>query len=179
MWKHNQIKQTEWSEKKYKNIWHKWAGLRKLHPGCRLQLLLNYLLMLSRNSFFRICMLYSLEKFDLKCVFIKRSSNVSSSLKIAKESRFQRLEAAPKHPEPIQIISKGFKRNADAIAEVLLRANGHCEKCGKEAPFKRAKDGTPYLEVHHKIMLSQGGEDTVQNAIATCPNCHRGLHFGA
>jgi len=27
-------------------------------------------------------------------------------------------------------------------------------------------------------MLSQGGEDIVENAIATCPNCHRQLHFG-
>jgi hypothetical protein len=103
---------------------------------------------------------------------------VSASLQDPKESRAQRLQSAPKHPESIQIVSKGFKRNADVIAEVLLRANGHCENCGKEAPFKRAKDGTPYLEVHHKIMLSQGGEDTVENAIATCPNCHRELHFG-
>ncbi len=103
---------------------------------------------------------------------------ISKSLKSTHESRTQRLEAAPKHPEPIQILSKGFKRNADVIAEVLLRANGRCENCEKEAPFKRAKDGTPYLEVHHKVMLSQGGEDTVENAIATCPNCHRELHFG-
>jgi len=104
---------------------------------------------------------------------------VSASLQSAKESRAQRLLAAPKHPETVQIVSKGFKRNADVIAEVLLRANGRCEICGKEAPFKRAKDGTPYLEVHHKVMLSQGGEDTVENATATCPNCHRELHFGS
>ena len=104
---------------------------------------------------------------------------VSASLQSTKESRAQRLQAASKHPELIQVVSKGFKRNADVIAEVLSRANGRCEHCGKEAPFKRAKDGTPYLEVHHKVMLSQGGEDTVENAIATCPNCHRQLHFGA
>jgi len=103
---------------------------------------------------------------------------VSTAIGRTKEARARRLESAPKMPEPIQIISKGFKRNPDVIAEVLLRANGRCENCGKEAPFKRAKDGTPYLEVHHKIMLSQGGEDTVENAIATCPNCHRMLHFG-
>lgn len=103
---------------------------------------------------------------------------ISNSLNISQESRALRLQAAQKHPDPIQILSKGFKRNADVIVVVLLRANGHCENCGKEAPFKRAKDGTPYLEVHHKVMLSQGGEDTVENAIATCPNCHRELHFG-
>ncbi|OOL15317.1 hypothetical protein BXQ27_32765, partial [Klebsiella aerogenes] len=26
--------------------------------------------------------------------------------------------------------------------------------------------------------LSNGGEDSVENAIALCPNCHRQAHFG-
>jgi 5-methylcytosine-specific restriction protein A len=34
------------------------------------------------------------------------------------------------------------------------------------------------LEVHHKKQLSEGGEDTVENAIALCPNCHREAHYG-
>jgi 5-methylcytosine-specific restriction protein A len=42
----------------------------------------------------------------------------------------------------------------------------------------RASDGNPYLEVHHWIRLADGGEDTVNNAIAACPNCHRQQHFG-
>lgn len=33
-------------------------------------------------------------------------------------------------------------------------------------------------EVHHKVPLSAGGDDTVENAIALCPNCHRKAHFG-
>jgi len=44
--------------------------------------------------------------------------------------------------------------------------------------FIRKKDNTPYLEVHHKIQLAEGGEDSIENAIAVCPNCHRELHFG-
>jgi 5-methylcytosine-specific restriction protein A len=28
------------------------------------------------------------------------------------------------------------------------------------------------------VMLAEGGEDTVENALALCPNCHRRLHFG-
>lgn len=82
------------------------------------------------------------------------------------------------YPDTFEVKTKAFKRNADVIAEVLIRAKGICERCGKEAPFKRASDGTPYLEVHHKIRLADGGEDTVQNAIAVCPNCHRELHYG-
>ncbi|WP_256325004.1 HNH endonuclease signature motif containing protein [Nitrosomonas sp. Nm132] len=42
----------------------------------------------------------------------------------------------------------------------------------------RKHDGSPYLEVHHKIPLAFGGEDTVVNAIALCPNCHREAHYG-
>ncbi|MCS6180042.1 HNH endonuclease [Shewanella baltica] len=53
-----------------------------------------------------------------------------------------------------------------------------CEHCEKTAPFFRTKGGTPYLEVLHQILLSNGGEDTVKNAIALCQNCHRKLHFG-
>ena len=40
------------------------------------------------------------------------------------------------------------------------------------------RDGTPYLEVHHKIPLAKDGEDTIENAEALCPNCHREKHFG-
>ncbi len=82
------------------------------------------------------------------------------------------------YPDAYEVKTMAFKRNADVIAEVLVRANGVCEKCVKEAPFKRASDGTPYLEVHHIKRLADGGEDTVENAIAVCPNCHRELHYG-
>lgn len=27
-------------------------------------------------------------------------------------------------------------------------------------------------------MLSDGGSDTTNNAVAICPNCHRELHYG-
>lgn len=92
--------------------------------------------------------------------------------------RKERLENANNYPEEIEIRSRGFKRNPDVVFTVLNRANGICERCGNKAPFNRKKDNTPYLEVHHKIQLSVGGEDTVKNAIAVCPNCHRELHFG-
>jgi predicted HNH restriction endonuclease len=103
---------------------------------------------------------------------------IAKSIKDSPVLRKNRLDKAPKIPEQIQITSIGFKRNPDVVAEVLLRANGICEKCNKNAPFIRKKDNTPYLEVHHKIMLSDGGEDSVKNTIAICPNCHRELHFG-
>lgn len=92
--------------------------------------------------------------------------------------RANRLDKAKKIPEQIEIRTRGFKRNADVIVTVLDRANGICERCNQKAPFVRKKDNTPFLEVHHKKQLSEGGEDSVENAIAICPNCHRELHFG-
>lgn len=103
---------------------------------------------------------------------------INSSRKDSKDARQERLLKASKIPEPILKIQRGYNRNSDVIVTVLDRANGKCEKCNNNAPFIRASDKSPYLEVHHNIMLSQGGEDTVENAMAVCPNCHKELHYG-
>ena len=71
-----------------------------------------------------------------------------------------------------------FVRSPAVKAWVLLAANGHCENCGLPAPFVQ-EDGTPFLEVHHIKPLAEGGSDTVTNAVAICPNCHRRFHYGA
>lgn len=96
----------------------------------------------------------------------------------SKDQRLARLALAPKKPEKILVLSTNYKRNPDVVAEVLERSNGKCEACGLPAPFTRKSDGTPYLEVHHRIPLAQNGDDTVENALAVCPNCHREAHFG-
>ena len=89
-----------------------------------------------------------------------------------------RLSNALRLPKTVEVVSIAFCRNPDVAAEVLARADGVCECCGQPAPFMRASDGTPYLEVHHTIRLADGGEDTVDNAEALCPNCHRMKHYG-
>lgn len=93
-------------------------------------------------------------------------------------SRLLRLKDAPSKPLTRTHEVRIFERNPDVVAEVLFRANGICELCGRTAPFRRAAGGTPYLEVHHRTRLADGGDDTVQNAIALCPNCHRQQHYG-
>ena len=103
---------------------------------------------------------------------------VNEALADSSDARKSRLAKANKMPEPVQVLSRAFRRNADVIAEVLVRASGVCESCHSPAPFLRAADHTPYLEVHHRITLASGGEDTVENAVALCPNCHRREHFG-
>jgi len=103
---------------------------------------------------------------------------VKKSTETDEEARKNRLNTAPKLAEQVQVVSVAYKRNPDVIVEVLKRANGICEHCKKPAPFLRAKDGSPYLEIHHWTHLSEGGEDTIENAAASCPNCHREFHFG-
>jgi 5-methylcytosine-specific restriction protein A len=93
--------------------------------------------------------------------------------------RRRRLAKARKLPDRVPVIILSFVRNPDVVAEVRFRAKGKCEGCNRDAPFLRRKDRKPYLEVHHLKQLADGGEDTVNNAIALCPNCHRERHFGA
>lgn len=104
---------------------------------------------------------------------------VDNSKRETSEQRRNRLSNAEKIPRKSVVTLTQFKRNPDVIAEVLNRANGVCEKCRKPATFIRTSDLSPYLEVHHKTPLAEGGEDTVENAVALCPNCHRECHHAA
>ncbi len=109
----------------------------------------------------------------------KFEKQISESIKTDKQMRDERLkQETTTKPEKVEVVSIAFKRNPDVVATVLDRANGICESRKQNAPFLRAKDNSPYLEVHHKIRLADGGDDTVDNAIAVCPNCHRKLHYG-
>lgn len=68
-----------------------------------------------------------------------------------------------------------YERNAYVSEYAKRRANGICQLCEREAPFKN-KDGELYLETHHVEWLSKGGTDTLDNTVALCPNCHRKMH---
>lgn len=103
---------------------------------------------------------------------------IEKATKDTSENRRNRLSKSDKQPKIIYELVQKFKRNPDVVAEVLFRAKGVCQKCGNSAPFNKKKDGHPYLEVHHKLPLAQGGDDSLENAIAMCPNCHREAHFG-
>ena len=106
------------------------------------------------------------------------SAKVEASLQDSASRRRERLRESARRPARLLAQVYVYDRNPDVVAEVLARANGVCEVCRKPAPFRRAKDGSLYLEVHHKVQLAANGEDTVENAIAVCPNCHRCAHFG-
>lgn len=79
-------------------------------------------------------------------------------------------------PKKTEITTTTYFRDPAVRAWVLENANGKCEACGSDAPFT-LPDGYPFLEVHHMISMSLGGPDTIENAIALCPNCHRKCHL--
>ncbi len=68
-----------------------------------------------------------------------------------------------------------YQRDPNVVNYTLKRANGICQLCEQPAPFNK-RNGEPYLEVHHVEQLSNGGSDTIENAVALCPNCHRKMH---
>ena len=116
---------------------------------------------------------------------INRLENRSSSLLVPFQTdvssfRKKKNRAAPQGnrvPRTAKTTTTQYVRDAEVVAWVLDLANGVCECCGKSAPFIK-EDSTPYLEVHHLRRLADGGSDTIFNAIAVCPNCHRELHYG-
>lgn len=80
-------------------------------------------------------------------------------------------------PIVTQSLITQYQRDAAVKIWVLQQANGKCESCEKPAPFN-GSDGQPFLEVHHVRQLAENGSDTVTNAVALCPNCHREFHYG-
>ncbi|HGS4683979.1 TPA: HNH endonuclease [Vibrio parahaemolyticus] len=114
----------------------------------------------------------------MELVFEQFNSDVDRSLTLSSVQRAHYINFGDSKPKQMVVSAKIYQRNPHVVAERLTIANGVCERCKMKAPFFRAKDGTPYLEVHHIERLSEGGVDILENTVALCPNCHRELHFG-
>ncbi|EGQ8898188.1 HNH endonuclease [Vibrio parahaemolyticus] len=125
--------------------------------------------------------------FPLKLVFGERKvekqdrDNVESvRVRKAKRLTLEELQALAdkggKTATRYQQQSTSYERNV-WVAELAKRlAKGQCQLCLDPAPFKNAK-GEPYLETHHIVWLSKGGDDTAENTVALCPNCHKKMHI--
>ena len=99
--------------------------------------------------------------------------------KQAKRLSDQELETRAKYSKKgvgkRQVSTSAHERNVYVAELVKRKANGICQLCERPAPFSNQM-GDPFLESHHIIWLSQGGEDTIENSVALCPNCHRKMH---
>ncbi len=83
--------------------------------------------------------------------------------------------AGHKSPKKINVTSIQIARDPAVKAWVLKVSKGKCGCCLQPAPFTD-DDGLPFLEVHHVRPLKEGGPDSIDNAVALCPNCHRACH---
>ncbi|HCD36750.1 MAG TPA: HNH endonuclease [Chlorobium sp.] len=115
---------------------------------------------------------------NIKALIETETAEIAKSRTDTSVARNERILNAEKRPKRQRVYSYTYQRNPDIVVEALHRAEGFCENCKNPAPFKRASDGTPFLEVHHIRSLSDGGEDTLENVVALCPNCHREKHYG-
>jgi 5-methylcytosine-specific restriction protein A len=88
----------------------------------------------------------------------------------------KKIREAKKTPKKTTVETTAYDRNSYIVEYTKRRAKGVCQLCEAPAPFND-NDDRPYLECHHIIWLSEGGEDTIDNAVALCPNCHRKVHI--
>ncbi|WP_429768681.1 HNH endonuclease [Acinetobacter towneri] len=73
-------------------------------------------------------------------------------------------------------VVKQYVRSAYVVEYAKRLAKGVCQLCDQPTPF-HDKKGIPYLETHHIVWLARGGEDTISNTVALCPNCHKRMHL--
>jgi hypothetical protein len=104
--------------------------------------------------------------------------NFDIANKASKDTILARAKKAKGKPARKTITREDFERNPYVVAAAIIRSKGKCEMPGCGSALFLREDGTPYLEVHHVIPLGAGGDDTLLNAAALCPHCHRELHFG-
>jgi 5-methylcytosine-specific restriction protein A len=104
----------------------------------------------------------------------KRKAKVVA--KLTDEELLKKAQKTSGRKSKRSVESKVHERNLFVAEYAKRRAGGICQLCEESAPFKNKK-GEPYLESHHIIWLSKGGEDTIENTVALCPNCHKKVHI--
>jgi 5-methylcytosine-specific restriction enzyme A len=108
----------------------------------------------------------------INSMYVKRESVIHQ---LGRSELQRRAKQAVKMPGSREVTAKQYQRNEYVAEEARRRANGVCQLCETPAPFKNKK-GIPHLEVHHIVWLARGGEDSLENTVALCPNCHRKMH---
>ena len=127
--------------------------------------------------------MFPLKLVDAKSPVISGDIANVAYRKKAKEARrledaelLRRVSFSSSKASSRRISTNQYNRNPWIAEYALRRAGGKCELCNKNAPFKDNK-GIPFLEIHHVIWLSKGGDDSIENTAALCPNCHRMMHI--
>lgn len=86
------------------------------------------------------------------------------------------LEVSKAKPEKREYLIETYARNKGWVAEAKNRFGVYCMCSNCKNTFIKP-DGTPYIEVHHIIPMSEGGEDGLWNLAVLCAHHHRMAHF--
>ncbi len=114
--------------------------------------------------------------FGTQALINKNEENKEKQAKRLDEYELQqRIQSSHTELASKKVSTTAYERNSYVAEYARGRANGICQLCNQPAPFC-SYDEKPFLEVHHIIWLSRGGEDTINNTVALCPNCHRKMH---
>jgi 5-methylcytosine-specific restriction protein A len=96
--------------------------------------------------------------------------------KLSDEELQYKAQSVRKKSGVRNVLSIQYERNPLISEYAKRRANGICQLCNMPAPFLNSKK-EPYLETHHILWLAKGGNDSIENTVALCPNCHRKMHI--
>lgn len=94
------------------------------------------------------------------------------------------LERKALQEAPREKLKTGLQIERGPIGVAVKKLNGYrCQVCaalGLEPHAFRKKDGTPYVEAHHVMPVSerQVGSLSASNVMTLCANHHRQLHYG-
>jgi 5-methylcytosine-specific restriction protein A len=106
----------------------------------------------------------------------KKETTITKKAKKLDDTKLLKRAKSAKGKAGSRIVTASTYERDPYVAELALRqAAGRCQLCGQSAPFNK-NNGDPYLEVHHIVWLSRGGDDSIENTVALCPNCHRKMH---
>lgn len=96
--------------------------------------------------------------------------------KLTNEELEARAKHASKRASSRTVTTNNYERNPFVTEYAKRWAEGICQLCEQPAPFKNKK-GEPHLHTHHIKWLSKDGEDSINNTVAICPNCHDRMHI--
>jgi len=113
--------------------------------------------------------IFSSEKYD-------ETKDKFDAKYITDEELEKRIRQSDNVVKTTQVTTNVYVRNHYVTRFAKLKAEGICQLCEKPAPFED-NEGRPYLETHHIIWLSAGGDDSAENVVALCPNCHKKMHI--